>query len=516
MASRPRRILEAAGRAAISALVAAHLGCATEKIALAPARPDQPWTAAPDSEYVKPLRETSATVATAAPAAVAPQQPTQEQKDEQKLDAAPENRLQLEGGHHYALPELIDIAQRHHPETREAWEKARQAALSVGLAEAKYLPELTLTVIGGYQRTPIPVAQSLLPAGVVTFVTAETIPVLALKWLIFDFGQREAEVHEAEAKSFVANVTFTEAHEKVVFAVTHDYLALGAARAHVRVAEFAAANALRTQQISEAQRDHGLATVVEVAQARRETAQARFAVVKAQGAERTAYNTLVASMGVDPNGTIEVADNADRPLPAAPAQDVRALIEQALVSRPDILAAFGKVRAAEANLDKARATYWPTLQLSAQGYENIGWWSVDGPFFRLTQPGMNALLSLQLPIFDGGARQANVETARAELAAARAGLDGARDHAIQDVKRVYDQLQTGLAEYREATEVEAAARTALDAAVEAYRAGVGTLTDAISAANAAKQSQMQREDARTSVLTSAAELAFALGSAIRR
>ena len=43
-------------------------------------------------------------------------------------------------GHQYTLPELIDIAQRHHPETREAWEKARQAALAVGIAEATYLP----------------------------------------------------------------------------------------------------------------------------------------------------------------------------------------------------------------------------------------------------------------------------------------------------------------------------------------------------------------------------------------
>jgi outer membrane protein TolC len=516
MGSRPRTLLGAAGAAALSALVAAaQIGCATDELKRAPAAPDQAWTVPPDSEYVKPLREASKTQAAPAPTVVPPQ-PPQEPEQEQSLDVSPQNRVQLEAGRSYTLAELIDIAERHNPETREAWEKARQAALSVGLAESKLLPELALKVIGGYQRTPLPVPTSLLPAGFVTFVTGEFIPTLAAKWLLFDFGQQEAKAHEAEAKSFTANATFTEAHEKLIFAVSRDYFALGAARARVRVAEYAAANALKTQEISEARRAHGVATVVEVAQARRETAQARFALVKAQGAARTAYSTLVASMGVDPNGPIAVADSSDRPLPAAPLENVRALIENALVGRPDVLAALGKVRAAQANLDNARAAYWPTLQLDAQLYGNIGWWSTGGPFFRLTRPGLNVMLALDLPIFEGGAREANVATARSEISSARAALDGVRDHAVEEVTRAYDQLQTSFAEYRAAGEVEAAARTAFDAAVDAYRSGVGPLTDAITAANAASESQLQREDARASVLTSAAELAFALGSATRR
>ena len=36
----------------------------------------------------------------------------------------------------YDLPELIDIAERSHPQTRVAWEQARQAAKSVGLSES--------------------------------------------------------------------------------------------------------------------------------------------------------------------------------------------------------------------------------------------------------------------------------------------------------------------------------------------------------------------------------------------
>src|SRR5215475_5082793 len=56
----------------------------------------------------------------------------------------------------YDLVELIDLAQRLNPETRVAWEAARQAAIGVGLVESAYFPVLTLAALGGYQSVAIP------------------------------------------------------------------------------------------------------------------------------------------------------------------------------------------------------------------------------------------------------------------------------------------------------------------------------------------------------------------------
>jgi outer membrane protein TolC len=56
----------------------------------------------------------------------------------------------------YDLVELIDLAQRLNPETRVAWEAARQAAIGVGLVESAYFPVLTLTALGGYQSEAFP------------------------------------------------------------------------------------------------------------------------------------------------------------------------------------------------------------------------------------------------------------------------------------------------------------------------------------------------------------------------
>ena len=58
----------------------------------------------------------------------------------------------------------------------------------------------------------------------------EIIPALALKWLLFDFGRRDAQLQAARADSCVANVAFTGAHQKLIFEVSQAYFDLGAAR----------------------------------------------------------------------------------------------------------------------------------------------------------------------------------------------------------------------------------------------------------------------------------------------
>src|SRR5262249_20894358 len=56
----------------------------------------------------------------------------------------------------YNLADLIDIAQRSNPETRVAWERARQAAAAVGLTASTYYPYVVAAAAGGYDRAFIP------------------------------------------------------------------------------------------------------------------------------------------------------------------------------------------------------------------------------------------------------------------------------------------------------------------------------------------------------------------------
>src|SRR5258708_31329017 len=135
-------------------------------------------------------------------------------------------RAEALGDHGFAVPQkqydlaaLVDLAERENPKTREAWEAAREAAAAIGLAESAYLPQLSLQAIGGFQHTPLPMPRNLVPPAYFVSHTREIIPPLPLKWLLVDFGRRDAQLQAARSDSSLPNLGFTGAHQKLIFDV---------------------------------------------------------------------------------------------------------------------------------------------------------------------------------------------------------------------------------------------------------------------------------------------------------
>jgi outer membrane protein len=485
---RPRRVGHTSRSAALLALLPLT-AFASDTLQLAPSTPDRPWIIQPS---------------------VLSDQPRTVDTDQ---GTARRDSIPIERDHAYDLAELIDLAQRSNPETREAWEQARQAALAVGLVESSYSPQISIEAIGGFQRTPLPIPTTLIPQGYFTSDTREIVPMVALKWLLFDFGRRAGQEQTARANSFVANVAFTGAHQKLIFAVSRAYFTLGAARGRVSAARLALKSAEIVQHATESRRERGLVTVVALAQAQRQTAQARLALAKVAGRERTAYADLIASIGIAADSRIEVADNSGQPLPAEPAREVDSMVRDALANRPDVIAAFSRIEAAEGALKTERAAWSPTISVTGQVYQNIGALSTnDSPYSNINKPGASIFLVFSMPLYDGGARTARASIAQSHLAAARDKLEQVRDAAAQQVVSAYNDLKTGLSAYSAALVLQGAAQTAYDAALESYLHGVGTYTDLASEQSSLAQADAEKEDAHASVFTAAAALAFATGA----
>src|SRR5207248_6570005 len=122
----------------------------------------------------------------------------------------------------YNLAELIDIAERNNPETRVAWERARQAAAAVGLSESAYYPYLAASAAAGYDRAFIPFPTLAVSPKFLTDPTLSKIKItgggslvteakvyraeLNAKWLLLDFGERSAVVASAKEQLMMANV----------------------------------------------------------------------------------------------------------------------------------------------------------------------------------------------------------------------------------------------------------------------------------------------------------------------
>ena len=201
-------------------------------------------------------------------------------------------------------------------------------------------------------------------------------------------------------------------------------------------------------------------------------------------------------------------------MPESPRQSIAEAVQEALARQPQIIASLGQIDAAEASLKSEQRSYYPTLEVAGQGFQNIGAVSSDGkPYSTIDKPGGSILFSLSVPIFDGGLRSNRVSIAKSKLREAEDKLSAARDATTQQVVKAYNSLITSISEREAALALNQAAHAAYDAALHAYQQGVGTYTDLATEENAVVEAETQIEDAQANAHTAAAALVFAIGAA---
>jgi len=428
----------------------------------------------------------------------------------------------IDPNHTYTLPELINIAQLSNPVTRASWQRAREAAIAVGAVEATYLPILSADVLAGYAQTSntAPGIDGVIinvPPGTITTSGAQITPSLTVKWLLFDFGGREAAQQGAQALSFAANVTFNATHQNLIFEVSNAFFQLTAARSQSAINREALANSKVVLAASEARLGQGVATTMEVATAKQQVAQAEFDLTQASGRERNTYHRLLESMGVSPTLTIKVQNISGRPLPRAVPANLDALIVASLQRRPDVQAAFARVKANQSGIAAARAEFMPKVAMTGTLNQNIGTYSVNdsripgSASLSVNQPNAAVLVGLSLPLFDGGLRDARMEAAVAQAAASEQEFAQLQNLAAREIVVAYDVLRTSLSGYSAASALVNAAQTNYDAALDYYKNGLGTLADISIAETGLLKAQYARAQALSDSFSAAATMAFATG-----
>src|SRR5499433_280936 len=346
----------------------------------------------------------------------------------------------------YNLVELIDIAERVNPETRVAWEAARQAAIAVGLVESEYFPVLTLSALGGYQSEAFPAPKDVAPNGFFRFTVNQVFPTLNLRWLLLDFGRRASAWDAAQDRLLAANLGFNRKHQQIIFNVQRAFLGLTSLRGKIAVAQSAVDSARAVRESAEAQMRNGLATIPEVSLARQQEAQAAFDLEDVLATERDAQVALADSIGIPPTTPIQVTEFSALPAPAALEDSADKVIDQALENRPDLIAKVAAVRMKEAEVRRARAEYFPTLSLASNFNILTGRVQVTGGnfptgWFSAADPSGGGGLLLEWNLFEGGATTRKVELAEAERRAAEAEITAARDQAIRDVWKAYTDVR---------------------------------------------------------------------------
>src|SRR5713101_6902138 len=429
----------------------------------------------------------------------------------------------------YGLAELIDIAERNNPDTRVAWERARQAAAAVGLSESAYYPFLVASAAAGYDRAFIPFPtlavdpthpslSNVRITGGGSLVTEAKVyrGELNAKWLLLDFGERSTVVAAAREQLMIANVGFNATHQKIVFQVTDRFYQLGTAHQKVLVSQSALEAAQTVEQAVQARIDNGLATKPELLQAQQQSAQTAFDVEATTGAESDARVALVESIGLLPTVPLKVADLGQRSTSEQANGSVDELIARALSQRPDLVAKLANVHAKEDGIRKVRAEYYPKVAVDAHVTETELDVSIaNSPFFGDHRPTYGVFLTASVPIFDGFGRRHKMEMAEAELHGAENELAGARDSAVREVWKAYTDFKTALRKQDSAAKLVTASQNAFDAVLESYKHGLGTYPELVSAERNLASARSVSHDTQAAIYTAAAALALSVGDLAR-
>ncbi|HEY2713017.1 MAG TPA: TolC family protein [Chthoniobacterales bacterium] len=433
----------------------------------------------------------------------------------------------------YNLAELIDIAERNNPETRVAWERARQAAAGVGLSESAYYPFLAASAAAGYDRAFIPFptlavnekklltnpslrAVSITGGGSLVTEAQVYRGELSAKWLLLDFGERSAVVETAREQLMMANVGFNATHQKLVFQVTDRFYQLGTARQKVLVSQSALKAAQTVEEAAQARLNSGLAIKPELLQAQQQTAQSAFDVEAATGIESDARVALVESLGVLPTVPLQVADLGQGSTSHQSGLSVDELIEKALSHRPDLVAKLANVRAKQNEIKKVRAEYYPKVAIDAHASETKLDVSIAGSnYFGDTRPTYGAFVTATVPIFDGFARRHKMEAAEADFHAAENELAGARDAAVREVWKAYTDFKTALRKEESAAKLVTASKNAFDAVLESYQHGLTPYPEVINAERNLTVALATSHDTQSAIYTAASALALSTGDLAR-
>ncbi len=166
----------------------------------------------------------------------------------------------------------------------------------------------------------------------------------------------------------------------------------------------------------------------------------------------------------------DMATDAGIHLPDVPAAVPATLLQR----RPDIAAAERRVAASNAQIGVARAAFFPTLMLNfsggLEGSGLAGWLTAPSRFWALGP-------ALAVTIFDGGKRQAGLDSARASFDASAADYRETVLKAIQDVEDNYAASRLLKEEALHQQAAVDASRRALQQATDRYRKGATAYLD---------------------------------------
>ena len=395
-----------------------------------------------------------------------------------------------------ALNQLQQEASLANPSIEQALARLRSAQAAVASSRAAQMPVVGTTGSG---------SRALTGGGTYSNTNGENVARsgsinnnfslgLNASWEVDLWGRLAGTVDASRATAQASGDDLAAARLSAQASVAQTYFSLRAAEAQGGLLQDSLKAYEQSWQLTKNRYKAGVVSSADVAQAESQYKSTQAQLLESQLSRAQLEHALAALLGKAPAAfSLPVTAKLPKP-PVVPAMLASTLLEQ----RPDIAAAERRMAAANAQVGVARAAYFPTLSLSASGgYRNSELANL------LNAPNLFWSLgpALALNLFDGGARTAAVESARAALDLAGATYKQTVLTALQEVEDNLVAAAQLAQEQQVQAEALAAAQKALTVATNQYKAGIVAYLNVLSAQTSVLSAQSSLINVRNRRLT---------------
>ncbi len=321
------------------------------------------------------------------------------------------------------------------------------------------------------------------------------------------WGRVRREVESADASLDASADARRQTLVTSLAELARDYVQLRGTQETLRITRENLASAEQSAHLSEERFRGGLATDLDVANARAQVENTAAQIPQQEQQQEQDINAISLLLG-EPPGALSAELLPPRPVPPVPPSVPVGVPSELVRRRPDIRQAEAQLHAATADIGEAEAEFFPKITLSgsiaiqAVRFKDLG-------NFGARTFGIGP--SLTVPIFDGGRLRRTLELRQAQQQEAAIKYQQTVLSAFHDVDNALIAYRAEQQRHERLAAQVVQARQALNLSQQRFRQGVSDFLEVLTAQRTALSADQQLADSTTTISTNLVQLYKALG-----
>ncbi len=401
------------------------------------------------------------------------------------------------------LMTVYQLAVQNDPQLQAAKEQLEAARESKSLARSQLLPTIGVGATYDSVRrdlktlngTPVDTSNSYKETGLGLSLTQP----LFRRDRFLQLEQADSTIAQAEAE-------YASSQIDLMVRSTTAYFDILSAEDDLRVAK--AEREATGRQLEQAQQrfDVGLIAITDVHEAQAAFDAARASEIAAENSLDNAWEALYEIIGPQPKRNLAKLGEELLLKPPVP-NDLQAWSDTAQQQNFGIIAANASLESLRKEVDVSKAGHYPTLDL-------VGGYNISrSDSETATEADLGSIgLSLEVPIYTGGAVSAKTRQARANYRAAQQSVDQTRRAVNRQVRDAYRGVLSTISQVEALKAATISAQSALESTQAGYDVGTRTIVDVLNVQRNLFSSQRDYLNSRYGYILNGLSLKSAAGT----